>query len=159
MFSFDGVTKIISLSAGTTNVSVVELWSRYLDWLATGDNSKYLIAMTSLGGDSIDSSSGTAVPAYIFLQNDWKIRPDNSDHTLKVSNGILLVQGGGDPFTNPLDNHVVRINYQQPVQAITVSTGGGSGGGASSGELNSAKAEILAAIQSNLTVAQFLALK
>jgi hypothetical protein len=45
-----------------------------------------------------------------------------------VNDGILLVEGGGDPFVNTTGSYVVRINYQQPVQAITVATGGGSGG-------------------------------
>lgn len=125
MISFDGAAKVIVLSTGTTSLSVVDLWSRYLDWLAIGDNSKYAVAMTSLGGDTIDASSGTSVPAYVFLQNGWRVKPQNADHTLNVTTGVLLVSGGGDPFINSDTAHVIRINYSQPVQAVTVATGGG----------------------------------
>ena len=57
------------------------------------------------------------------MVNGWKISPYEADHTLSVTGGILLVDGGGDPFNDTIGDYVVRINYQQPVQAITVSTG------------------------------------
>lgn len=68
--------------------------------------------------------AGTSVPVYTFLVNSWKVTPDEANHTLSVTGGILLVSGGGDPFNNTAGAYVVRINYQQPVQAITVATGG-----------------------------------
>jgi hypothetical protein len=82
----------------------------------------------TVGGDAIDAASGISVPTYAFLLNGWRIKPQEAHHTLSVKDGILLVEGGGDPFINPTGNFVVRINYSQPVQAITVSTGSGSGG-------------------------------
>jgi uncharacterized SAM-binding protein YcdF (DUF218 family) len=84
--------------------------------------------MSLLGGDEIDPIAGTTIPVYISLLNGWRIRPQAANHTLGVSDGILLVLGGGDPFVNPSGSFVVRINYQQPVQAIGFSTGGGGGG-------------------------------
>lgn len=57
------------------------------------------------------------------MVQDWQIRPDEANHTLTVENGILYVEGGGDPF-NDVSGKTIRINYQQPVQAITVETGG-----------------------------------
>jgi hypothetical protein len=50
---------------------------------------------------------------------------------------VLSCWGGGDPFIDTNGNYVVRVNYQQPVQAITVATGG----------LTSQQAELLAAIK------------
>lgn len=124
--SFNGTTKEVTITTDTT-LNVLDLWSRWVDWFLTGDNSKYGLAMSQVGGDDIDTSAGTAIPIYIFLLNGWKIRPKEADHTLKVVDGILLVDGGGDPFINPSGTYTVRINYQQPVQAITVATGGGGG--------------------------------
>jgi len=126
-YVFDGVTKTITLTAGTTNVSIRDLWSRWVDWLAVSDNSKYYPAFSSTGGDPIDPSAGTYIPIYVFVQNGWKIKPQEANHTLSVRDGILLVAGGGDPFKNTDGNYVVRINYQQPVQAISFSTTGGGG--------------------------------
>lgn len=127
-FSINGETKIITLTVGTVSVSVRDLWSRWVDWFLTSDNSKYLPAFEQVGGNSIDISAGTSIPIYSFLMNGWKLKPQEANHTLNISDGILLVNGGGDPFNNTTGAYTVRINYQQPVQAITVSTSGGSGG-------------------------------
>lgn len=126
MLSFNGNTKEITITTDT-ELNVLNLWSRWLDWYLTGDNSKYAPAMAQVGGDDIDPIAGTSVPIYIFLLNGWKVKPKEANHTLNVTQGILLVYGGGDPFVNPAGAFTVRINYQQPVQALTVSTGGGSG--------------------------------
>lgn len=126
-FSFDGNSKTITLTLGTTNVSVRDLWSRWVDWLLTSDNSKFLPAFETVGGNDIDASAGTKIPVYCFLKNGWRIRPQEANHTLNVGDGILLVDGGGDPFINTTGAFVVRINYQQPVQAISYTTGGGGG--------------------------------
>lgn len=125
--TFDGPTKIITLTTGTTELDVVDVYSRWKDWVTQG-NANFVPAFEAVGGNQIDASSGTAIPLYAFLINGWRIRPQSANHVLNVSGGVLLVSGGGDPFLNPIGSFVVRINYQQPVQAITVSTGGGSGG-------------------------------
>lgn len=132
--AFDGPTKLMTLSAGTTIVSVRDLYSRWVDWLLTGDNSKYVLAFASLGGDDVDAGAGTKVPVYAFLVNGWKVKPQEANHTLNVTDGILLVSGGGDPFVNTTGSFVVRVNYQQPVQAISFDSGGG-GGGATAAEV------------------------
>jgi hypothetical protein len=85
------------------------------------------MAMFNLGGDDISVIDGTKVPIYLFLQNGWCIKPQEASHTLAVVNGILIVSGGGDPFVDTLGDFVVRINYQQPVQAISFSAEGGAG--------------------------------
>jgi len=126
-YLISGPNKVITLTAGTTSVSVRDLWSRWVDWFLTGDNSKYLPAFVNVGGDDIDLAEGTKIPIYAFLMNGWKLKPQESNHTLTVKDGILLVNGGGDPFTNTTGAYVVRINYQQPVQAISFATGGTGG--------------------------------
>lgn len=127
-YVIDGPTKVISLTAGTVEVSVRDLWSRWVDWFLTSDNSKYLPAFENVGGNEIDPGAGSSIPIYVFLINGWRLKPDEANHTLVINDGILLVSGGGDPFNNTVGSYIVRINYQQPVQAITVSTGGGGGG-------------------------------
>lgn len=126
--TFNGITKVISLSAGTVELSVHDLYSRWKDWVLESDNSKYLSAFSSTGGDPVDAGAGTSIPLYAFLENGWKIKPQEANHTLNVIDGILLVSGGGDPFKNTDGSFNVRINFQQPVQAIGFSTSGGSSG-------------------------------
>lgn len=124
---FDGTDKIIILEvADGNNVNVVDLYSRWKDWVLT--NAQYLPAFSPIGGDAIDVSAGTAIPLYAFLINGWKVRPREASQTLNITGGVLLVEGGGDPFLNTLGSYVVRINFQQPAQAIGVSGGGGSSG-------------------------------
>ena len=92
--------------------------------MALSDNSKYLPMFTSTGGDVIDPSAGTAIPSYVFVENGWRIKPQEADHTLNVTGGVLVVGGGGDPFTNTNGAFQIRINYSQPVQAIAVAGSG-----------------------------------
>lgn len=129
-YTFDGPNKLIVLSAGTVSFSVRDLWSRWVDWHALSDNSKFLLAMRSVGGDDIIAGQ-TSIPVYTYLTNGWRIRPQEAAHTLAVTDGILLVDGGGDPFVATLGAFNVQISYQQPVQAITVNTAGSSGPSAS----------------------------
>jgi len=127
-YSFNGTSKIITLTVGTILLDVKDLYSRWKDWVLTSDNSKWETAFQVTGGDEIDSDSGTAIPLYAFLINGWVIKPQESNHTLNVFGGVLLVSGGGDPFVDTAGNYMIRINYQQPVQAITVSTSGAGPG-------------------------------
>ena len=137
--SFDGAAKLITLSSGSLDLA--DLWSRWKDWLLSG-HAGYVRAFDTVGGEPIDPIAGTLVPLYLFLLNGWKIRPQEASHTLTVAGGTLLVSGGGDPFVNTLGNYTVRINYQQPVQAIGYGT---SGGTAPTAEQNAAA--VLAAAQ------------
>ena len=124
-FEIDGPNREIRLTAGTVVMSVPALYSVWVDWVALSDNAKYLPAFRTVGGDDVDLTAGTKVPAYCYLINGWRVRPQEATHTLNVTGGILLVDGGGDPFLDTLGNFIVRVNYSQPVQAITVATGGG----------------------------------
>lgn len=125
--TFDGPNKLLILSSGTTELNVPDAYSRWKDWVLLSDNSKYAQAFAPVGGDPIDAGAGSSIPFYDFLVNGWRVRPQEANHTLTVTGGVLLVDGGGDPFVNTVGAYVVRINYQQPVQAITVATGGGGG--------------------------------
>lgn len=133
--TFDWPSKVITLTAGTTSLWVRDLWSRWVDWFLTSDNNKYLPAFQQVGGNDIDVSAGTSIPIYAFLMNWWRLKPQEANHTLSVNDGILLVNGGWDPFINTIGAYTVRINYSQPVQAITVATGGGGGSGATPAEI------------------------
>jgi len=160
-------SKLIIMDAASTVLDVQAVYSTWKDDILVGSNAQYDFAFSILGGDTI--SGATSVPFYAFLENGWKIRPDEADHTLAVTVGILVDAGGGDPFVDTVGAFTVRINYQQPVQAITVSTGGGGGATAadvwsystraltSSG--NSAVATAVVDNTKTLTVGKFLALK
>lgn len=128
-FTFDGTTRRITLTAGTTYLDLAALYSRYKDWLLAG-NASALLAMTTVGGDI------PAIPLYLFLENGWRIVPQAADHALTVAGGILEVQGGGDPFVDPAGAYKIRINRQSPGIAIGYSSSGTTG--PTAGEIASA---------------------
>jgi hypothetical protein len=118
-YTFDPTTRSITLDVGARELDVKDIYSRWKDWVKATDEGKNAPAFLSVGGNEIDATAGTEIPAYIYLTNGWHVHPDEADHTLNVTNGILLVDGGGDPFRDTVGAYTVRVNYQQPVQAIT----------------------------------------
>lgn len=134
--SFNGSTKRITLSAGVVLVDLADLYSRYKDWVLAGNSSSPL-AMTTVGGEIPE------IPLYLFLENGWRIVPQQADHVLTVDGGVLNVTGGGDPFVDPAGAYKIRINRQTPGIAIGYSSGGG--GGASPGTIAAAVRAELAA--------------
>ena len=119
--SFDPINRRIILD--TTNISASQLWIDWTNWVATSDNAKYLPAMKQVGGDAL--GAGISIPPYIFLLNNWRIRPMEIDHDLTIT-GNLFVEGGGIPVVRTLGPYQVNVNYTVPVQAQGISTGGGS---------------------------------
>ena len=147
--SFNGSTKVVTITTDT-ELDVKDLWSRWVDWFLTSDNSKYPVAMTQVGGNDIDPVAGTSIPVYIYLENGWKVKPKEANHTLNVTNGILLTSDSSTPYTVTSGSYNVVIRDQQPVQAIGVATGGGGG---------SLTTEEHAQLMKTLTKNQFLGLK
>lgn len=128
IYTFNGTTKIITLGAGTI-LDVKDMYSRWKDWILDG-NSQFLIAFSVVGGDPIDVANGIYVTGYYFLENGWRVKPDETNYSLQVTNGVLLVQGGGSPFIQTTGSYNVLVQYSQPVRTETVqiNTGGGGGG-------------------------------
>ena len=111
-------------------VSAYYLWSRWCDWAASGDNLKYLPAFTHVGGDPTDNDDPLLatefVPSYIFLENDWRVRPMEMDHDSEIT-GLIRVRGGGNPFVRTLGQFQVNTRYKEPTTAIGIATGGSTG--------------------------------
>jgi hypothetical protein len=115
--TFDAANKIIQLD--TFSVSASEIWSRWIDWVVLSDNAKYLPAFSQLGGVA-------PVALYIYLENSWKVRPQEANGITGIT-GNLLVQGGGSPIAATLGTFQVLVNLEAPIaaQAIEVNTGSG----------------------------------
>lgn len=125
-YVFDGTNKIINLTSGTTALDVRDLYSRWKDWMLAG-GAKYFHAFEVVGGEPIDEANGIYITSYFFLVNGWKVKPQEADHKLKVSNGILLEAGGGDPFIPTDGSYNVLVQYSQPIKSETVRISTGSG--------------------------------
>ena len=119
-YTFNGVTKRITLSSGTVVLDLLDLHSRWKEWLLLG-NAGYEQTFRAVGGDI------PAIPLYLFILNGWRIIPQSADHTLTVSNGVFEVEGGGDPFVDPVGSYKIRINREAPGIAIGYSSSGSTG--------------------------------
>lgn len=122
MIQFDPANKRIILDS--TLVTADEIYSRWVDWAASSDNVKYGEVVSHVGGN--DLGGGLFIPNYFFLHDDWKVRPMESDHLLKI-NGNLFVDGSGNPVVPTLGTYNVSVQYTVPVQAQAMSTSGSSG--------------------------------
>lgn len=144
-YTIDFANELIIMDTGETQYDVPGAYSHWKDQIFLADNFTYQFAFTIKGG--VDYATPKAIPAFTALINGWKIRPDEANHTLTVENGILYVEGGGDPFVDTLGAYTVRINYAQPVEVLAISTSGG--GGATASEIWSHSTRTLTAIGSS----------
>lgn len=122
-YTFDGINKLIILSTGTTDVDLRDLYSRYKDWVLLGNNAQYLLALSYIGADPIP---GGQLGTTFFLENGWKIRPFEGDHTLVIT-GNLYSRDGSDTVINTIGPYNVRVISVISTLVETVVTGGGSG--------------------------------
>lgn len=141
--AFDPTARRIVLDSA--NTSAAEVWSRWADWAAAGDNAKYLPALRQVGGD--DLGGGLLIPPYLFLLNGWRVRPMEASHLLVIT-GNLFVDGGGAPVVPTLGNYNVSVQYTVPVQAQGISTSGSTGPSA---------AQVAAAVWAEMVEAGFSA--
>jgi flagellin-like hook-associated protein FlgL len=98
------------------------LYSAYKEWLLIGDNTKYQLALSAIGGDPI--GPGRFLGTTFFLENGWKIRPFEGNHALTVT-GNLYTRDGSSPFVPTLGTFNVLINTTTSNLVDTISTGGG----------------------------------
>jgi ribosome modulation factor len=100
-----------------------DLYSRYKDWVLVGDNAKYLLALSYIGADPVP---GGQLGTTFFLENGWKIRPFEGDHTLVIT-GNLYSRDGSDTVINTIGSYNVRVLSVISTLVETVVTGGGNG--------------------------------
>lgn len=147
-YTFDGPNKRIYLPIGPTTLDLVDLHSRWKDWVLLG-NAQYLPAFGTVGGEIID------IPLYLFELNGWVVVLPEANQDLNVVGGVFVKSGGGDPFMNASGSYSVHINRQVPGIAIGYSTGG------SSLTASDVADEIMLRVDAKnfLTVVKFLGLK
>jgi len=74
--TFDGSAKIITINSGVTSIDVkTDLYLEWKQWVLEGDNSKWLAAFRSFGGDPTTLNQNA--PSYFFLTNNWIVKIEN----------------------------------------------------------------------------------
>lgn len=126
-YTFDGPNKLIILAPGAVTLDVKDMYSRWKEWVALSDNTKYTQALRVVGGDP--TVGANSISNYFFIMNAWRVRPQEASHVLTVT-GTLIDEEGEDPFTNTIGTWRVRIVQIIPLQAETIAVEGGGGGSA-----------------------------
>lgn len=106
--TYDTTSKLFILKNGVTSFdAVVDLYSDAKeDWLTNSLLNKFRFPLVAIGGQGI--GAGQVISPYIMLRYDWKIRPQESDHTLTVA-GNLITDDESSPFVNVLGDYQVII--------------------------------------------------
>ena len=105
--TFDGERQLIIVNPGVTDINVeTDVYSEWKRWFRTDDNSKFPIAMRNVGGDELPEDQ---LGLTFFLLNDWKIRPYEGDHRLKIR-GNLYKQDKSDPIADTVGNFKVTAS-------------------------------------------------
>lgn len=115
--TFDTINKVILLDS--FNVSASDIWTAWVDWVVVGDNAKYDVAFSQIGGVA-------PVALYLYLENGWKVRPKEANGITTIS-GNLLVRDGSNAIASTIGNWQVLVSMETPIsaQAIEVNTGSG----------------------------------
>lgn len=86
--TFDGPNLRIILEAGVTTLDSQDMYSRWKDFVKTGDNAKFPLAFRTFGGDPLVSPL-EAAPYFIFQnQNGWRIRPPEEDINITLTGNL-----------------------------------------------------------------------
>ena len=105
------------LDASTTGITATQIYSRWKDWVATSDNSKYEQAFTTVGGDPLGGE--VFITPYFFLMNGWKVRPYPQDYQLTISENFLT-EDNSSPFSFPSGGYAIEVVRQFALKTETV---------------------------------------
>jgi hypothetical protein len=125
--TFDGPAKIMTIGydSAITNITAVELYSRWKDWVAVG-NAQYVPAFAeSVGGN--DLGSGVGLGQYVFFQNGdgWRITGVSQDYEIRIVGDLYFSSPNGAAF-NLVPGKSVIFSIQRSVGSTIVSSEGGS---------------------------------
>lgn len=132
MFTFDGANKRIRINNSAVSNGVVtftpqQLWTEYIDWYLTWDNSKYGEAFRTIGGDIVNSQTGEAVGIYLFMRNDlgWRVAPPTINRVTVVINGAFYAQDSTLPVMENNAGQETDLVINRSVINTAISSGGG----------------------------------
>ncbi len=110
-FIFDGVNRLFIVRSGITEIDVqVDLYSDWKEVLREGDNTKYLQALSTIGGDPL--TLGRTLGDTYFLENGWKIRPyEGENHVLRIDGNLFSRDGSGSVIPTTGNSNVLVESF------------------------------------------------
>lgn len=113
---FLGPTRQIAVKAGVTDIDIqVDVYSDWKEWVLEDDNSKFLPALRTVGGDPL--GAGEFIGRYFLLTNGWQLMPTSGtlDDVLLTGN---IFHDDGINILNTFGTNVQL--YQNIASSLTV---------------------------------------
>lgn len=114
--AFDGANKLILGLQGVTYHDVEINWySAWKMWLKEDDNTKYLPAIRSVGGDVTDPINDKRLGSTFFLMNGWKFKPYGEDADIVIEGNIRVDNTeiyGDNVWVKPNGSYSIGITFQ-----------------------------------------------
>ena len=97
------------------------------DWRTNAILGKLKFPLSGPVGGNVIIPGSKSISPYYFLKHGWTMRPYEADHTLYVTDGYLLLDGGGDPWRKTLGGYTVNVRDTVPSDATVNTVISGSG--------------------------------
>jgi hypothetical protein len=122
IFIFDGVNKLISTQNNVDTFSTIDLYSAWKLWVQESDNSKFVEAIFTIGGEPI--GGGQSVSPYFFLNTPagWRMQAYGRDHELKIVGNLFSVDSSL-PIFIPTVGYTVLIAIERSSSALDIGSG------------------------------------
>jgi hypothetical protein len=116
-YSKEGDDRHLHANTGVTTFDGKLEYSRWKDWVLTGDNSKYLQAFATVGGDDI--GGGNRALPYFFIINGWVVHLDDANYEMTVTSAVLGPAGAALPVSYRAGRQQ-SVRYNAPLSGIQV---------------------------------------
>lgn len=114
--TFDGPNRLILINSGETNINVAQdIYSNWKEWLSVRDNSKFLPAISVVGGDAITDI--VSLGSSFFLENGWRIQPALGNYILVIQGNLYTREAGENP-TNPVSGVSVSLTRSNLIDLV-----------------------------------------
>jgi hypothetical protein len=117
---FDGPNKLIIVNQDITELDFrIDVYSAWKEWVIDPNqtNSKYVSAVTAIGGDDLPGSR--VLGTTYFLENGWRMRTWEGDHSLTVT-GNVFTREGEPIFVPTINPWTITINLNTSTLVETI---------------------------------------
>jgi hypothetical protein len=119
--TFDGPNRLIIVNYGETDIDTkTDLYSDWKEWQRLEDYTKYPVAFSVLGGE--DLGLGQSIAPTFFLENGWRIRPWEGDHSLQIAGNLYTREAGESPTIPTIGNWSVSTTFVRSAVVYQVET-------------------------------------
>lgn len=111
---FDGDNKLIIINSGNPTINIKQdIYSTWKQWVQVSDNTKYLPALRTTGGDPIGGGQYTG--DIYFTINGWRISVSDD---IEI-NGVIFSEDYPSPFISDTNTYLVTNKVSSLVQTIS----------------------------------------